>query len=643
MSSISHRNKLIAWGLAAAGALLRLLYLAEFSAFENFSVAAGADISEYHARALELLNGQFFPAIPDIHAPLYSFFLAAVYGCGGGIVTARILQTLLNFAALLFLYRLTGYYKIKESVRLLFLGFSMIAAPLIFHPAELVSESLLLPLFALCFGAFAFAEQKKKMAGYVCAGLCAGLAAATHGLSLAFIGAETVYSLWEKKWKSLLLFLAGALLVIAPVIIAKSVHYKQFCGIQANTGFNIWLGNNAEADGTCYLRPGLRWNKLHRQAAEKSRKEHISTDRIWLSRCRDFIVSHPLQETALLGKKAFLVFHPSELAAGSDNRAVFRRTTVMRLGSWLSAFLLFAGIAGCFLWKQTQWVHPFLLTAAVFAAQVLTVTSGRYRLVMWLGLLLSAALFWNWIFEKRRLYFGCAVLLLSLAGSAFCNLRLPDETEQIEAKQMLGEAAYLKHDLRRSKELLKEVVSSEFALAPAHAANLLGSIAETEKNPALAVACYRQAIKADPDEFEGWMNLANLAPLQYKAGLFSKAFQCAGPRPKAELCFNYALFLYQMKHLEECAEYCQKGLKQNPAYAPALNLYAITLLQKKPPEYKKAARLLRRAVQAEPENAGFWRNLLVAARYAGDKELAAQAERKLKSMRQGWGSRKSGF
>ena len=64
--------------IALSGLLLRGLYLFEYAHFVNFDLAIGADIGEYQSRALEILKGKFFPDTPDIHAPLYSFFLAAL-------------------------------------------------------------------------------------------------------------------------------------------------------------------------------------------------------------------------------------------------------------------------------------------------------------------------------------------------------------------------------------------------------------------------------------------------------------------------------------------------------------------------------------------------------------------------------------
>ena len=64
---------------AIAGLLFRAEYLREFSAFEHFNCVVGADVQDYFDRACGILKGEVFPSRPDIHAPLYGFFLAGIY------------------------------------------------------------------------------------------------------------------------------------------------------------------------------------------------------------------------------------------------------------------------------------------------------------------------------------------------------------------------------------------------------------------------------------------------------------------------------------------------------------------------------------------------------------------------------------
>ena len=127
---------------ALAGILLRVWYLYDFSGAPNFAVAAGADVEEYFQRARELLAGVWFPAEPDIHAPVYSWFLAlALKLFNGGIPGVRILQCLLNYGAWFAFYLLLRSEGAAEKLRIGFLALGMLMPLPVFYQCELVSES----------------------------------------------------------------------------------------------------------------------------------------------------------------------------------------------------------------------------------------------------------------------------------------------------------------------------------------------------------------------------------------------------------------------------------------------------------------------------------------------------------------------
>ena len=182
--------------LALTGLLLRGLYLFEFSHFAYFDLAIGADVGEYDSRAEEILKGILFPFSPEIHAPLYSFFLAALKKMGANIVAVRIIQTLLNYISWIALFFLLEKKEVPEKIRFVFLGCAMVLAPLIFHQAEIISEALLLPLATLLFFLFHLSEseeKKQKIFTSLGAGLCGALLLLTHGMMAGFLLLETVY------------------------------------------------------------------------------------------------------------------------------------------------------------------------------------------------------------------------------------------------------------------------------------------------------------------------------------------------------------------------------------------------------------------------------------------------------------------
>ena len=121
--------------LLLCGFLLRAEYLREYAQLLNFDVPAGPDVMEYDLRAREILKGRLFPAVPDIHAPLYPLFLVLVYYAGNfALLPVRILQLLFNFTAWIFLEKLLDRKGFDFKTRMCFLFFSM------FYPVAFFSS-----------------------------------------------------------------------------------------------------------------------------------------------------------------------------------------------------------------------------------------------------------------------------------------------------------------------------------------------------------------------------------------------------------------------------------------------------------------------------------------------------------------------
>ena len=142
------RERIAVWALVLSGMLLRFWYLYDFAGSPLFDLPIGADVGEYYNRARHLLLGEVFPVTPDIHAPLYSCFLALLLKLGCGVPAVRTVQIVLNFGAWLALYWLLRTKRTPLKARLWFLGIVMLLPVPVFYQGELVSESLLLPLTA---------------------------------------------------------------------------------------------------------------------------------------------------------------------------------------------------------------------------------------------------------------------------------------------------------------------------------------------------------------------------------------------------------------------------------------------------------------------------------------------------------------
>lgn len=599
--------------LAAVGLLLRLEYLREYSGELPFDTVAGADVIEYDQRAKEIIAGEFLPAVPDIHAPLYGFFLALCYKLTGfSIPLVRLIQLLLNWGSFLALEKLLARKGTAYAVRMVFLACSMLYTVPFFHSAELISESILPVFFTLALWLLELADCSfdplKRALRTAGAGAACGLAALTHALTLPFAVLVFGYTFFTRQKKEALVFLAGVLLMILPAAAVKSLYYGKFCGIQENGGFNFFLGNNPAATGGCYLRPGMEWRKVHADARKQAEQRNISTDRVHLEKSLSFFINSPFKALGLFIRKAAMVWAPWELIAGADPGGIIYAATIITAGGAFTLLLFFFCWYGIVLaWKQPdrKLVHFYLLGIAMYAGMILTVTSGRYRFSMLIPVLLLAAtamVKFNW---KQ---FAPLVLLLAALGGAFA---LKARTfDPFETAAIRSEAALKKGDLQQAEQLICIARSGIFD--PARFDNQLGMIRERQGNFAAAEKFYRSALAGEPDYMDSSMNLANLLGLfperkKEAERYFSRAFGLKDD--SSMLCYNYAVFLLRYGNVPEAERFLRRAIECDPYYAMAYNQLGVLAIQQN--DLHAAERFFASAADFSPENPGFRKNLEV--------------------------------
>ena len=595
--------------LVLAGVLIRCWYLWDFSGSPLFDLPIGPDVGEYYRRAQGIANGNFFPVSPDIHAPLYSCFLALLLKLGCGVPAIRVVQIVLNFGAWLAFYWLLREKRTPLKIRLAFLGIVLLLPVPVFYQTELVSEALLIPLAAAFFWLRHLAGRAKtperRAWGFFGAGLALGAMNLTHPLTLFFSAAEVGWELLSRRFRRAALLAAALTVTVGSFCLAQSLHYGKSCGIQANAGFNIYLGNNPGASGGCYLRPGRRWRQVHREVEEEAKGRGISADAVYLRLVGDFWIHRPGKALQLLWIKAFKVFSPSELVSGSDLPAVLCFTTVVFYGRLLTPALFFLAAFG--LWRifrtrGIRFAHYLLLFFAMYLAQVVTVTSGRYRLLM----LVPAALFaavgmgdFNW----RKYWFlpllaicGCAVFTITDYGH-----------RRGETAILYAEAALEKGDWHQAEALAAFAYRSLDDPDPARCCEIRGEAAmelhrlaldekridEAQKQLDAAGKYYLQMVEAEPTYYRGWMHLAILAENvgigQRAAGRHLKATmwfcraelwyrKALKDEPRApDLCCNYASF--RIRTDQPCAAAVDAAIQAAPAWSQPRHLAGIAAMR----------------------------------------------------------------
>ena len=587
----AHRFDWWFWLISAAGLLLRLEYLREFSGEIHFPFALGADVCEYDRRAREVLAGVLFPGEPEIHAPLYSLFLAFWYQIGNfSIALARITQLVLNWGAYVSIAHLFRKSGSKPAVILWFLGLSMFTPVLFFHQAELISESLLAPVLAVFFWLIYGAEKHRKL--YVGAGMMLGLALLTHGLMLFFAAGEAGYLLWRRQRRNCLLLAAGIAAAVIPVIAAKSIYYCKLTGIQGNTAYNLWIGNNPDADGGCYLRPGRAWETPLRSFREKARASGVSPARMIGETVVRFYLDDPGQLIVMPVKKLKLLFAFTEPIAGADPEYLIRLTPVQRYGAGAMGAVLLLALTGTFFairQKLHSYMHFYLLAGCTAAGLLITVVSGRYRQGMMPGIMLLAALGAYYLGKRVWLVIvpvliGGAVLIPRIAGGI---------EENHEAASITGEAHYLAGNYDQAEKLL--LIAERGEEHPERYHNLLGAIWEERGNVFAAYVRYTQATRHAPDDPDGFLNLGHLLFYHFPA-----------------------------ENREEALELIRQALKRKVALPSAYDMLGQDLAQKG--DFSGALEMFETALEYAPDNELYKQKVETCRQLAAGKRVKNASE-----------------
>ena len=586
----------------AGGAVLRLIYLWEYSYFENFNIASGADVREYFDRAVEIFSGRMFAEKPDIHGIFYPLLISPIIALTQSVAFLRAVQLLLNMAAFAGMYLLMGKYSVPQKVRRIFFGLAMFYPVLIFHQAELISESLVAPLICCILYLLHYMRNtpQKELLYSAFAGVFASFAVLTHGsmLLMALLFALELFR--EKRRKCAAIFLGLLVAVTGVFVIAKSLHYGKFCFVQANGGFNFYLGNSAEADGTCRLRPGLAWRRLHLESEKEAEKLGVSTDRLFIGKSLKYFAENPAGALYGFCRKAVMFFHYKELIAGADPEGLVYRTKTVYLGRFFTLIIMLFAVAGVFIACRKREKIPIdfvIVFIAVFAVNVLTVASGRYRVAAYPSLYLFAAYALAYIPLKVT-----AIVSVICTSPAF--LLDYGKTLDNESCRILGEAAYRRNDYDTAFRYLSQIAG--YNDDPSGVQNMLGNIMQRRNDFQAARECYKSVISLEPERYEAYMNLADLTPDPKEADKLFKLSFANGGENSGVLHVNYAKFLLRNGNISLALEFARRGTQLLPENADAWNTLAVAYAYSQ--KLHLACEAFDAASKLAPENEGYRRN-----------------------------------
>ena len=429
--------------VAATALALRLAHLYLTAARNPLADRLVLDGATYDAwgRAVAFGGGP----IPSrlMQAPLYPWFLAAIYRIFGPHLTAvRTIQALMGTASCLLVYAITR--RLMRSGTAAFIA-GMAAAlylPLVFYEGVLVPATLIVFVNLLFVSILISGDERPGYARLVIAGLLLGLSIAAKPVAgLLFPFAVLHLALMSDNdgltarvraaVKPSLLLLAAALLAILPVTIRNARITGEFIPVTTGLGINYYHGSNPEANGF-YMTPSYHGKFIGATPEEQIRSitEIASVEtgrqlspsevsRFWFRKGLEYNRDHPRRFVALLAAKAFFFWNKHE-RANVENFS-FHRELPGVLGLPLLTFGAVAPLAllGIFLTRRRArrlWLLYGGIITYFFAAIAFYVLA-RYRLpaVPFLLPFLGAGLveLYSLLREKRRCEFICVIVALA--------------------------------------------------------------------------------------------------------------------------------------------------------------------------------------------------------------------------------------
>ncbi|MFC1851879.1 glycosyltransferase family 39 protein [candidate division CSSED10-310 bacterium] len=398
----------------------------------------------YHDQwAQTLIQGKTFqPGQPYFRAPLYPISLAIFYQLlGRDLYWIRMCQAALGALSCVLIFLLArSFCSLKSSIMAAVL--SALYAPLIYFDAQLLitGVAVFLNVMLLIFLLQARVGRHTFLLWFL-AGLVCGLSAITRPNILIFFPVVIVYAFTVRhadhkrlpqKWQHILLFLAGMLVIIAPVTIRNYVESHDFVPISSQGGVNFYIGNNPRADGKTAIVPGTRadwWggyedsrNIAFKALGETAKDSQIS--RFWYGEALKFITTEPKQWSKLMVRKILYLVGSHEISNNSTIPFMAQYASIYR---WLPInFMILApfGLLGLGLLcgkRDYRLILPcYFLTYSL--SIVLFFVTARYRIPLIPALAIGCGycldLFYSW--WKNNQY--KTILIVCLALSALFGL-----------------------------------------------------------------------------------------------------------------------------------------------------------------------------------------------------------------------------
>jgi len=580
----------------AVALAVRLAHVLQMRHSPLFSLLLG-DARAYDAWAQQIAGGDWMGRDVFYQAPLYPYFLGALYAIGGrSLLLVRLVQAVIGSCSCALIAD-AGRRLFSRPVGIAAGLMLALYAPAIFFDG-LIQKSVL-DVFFVCLVIWLIARTRTD---WLALGLVVGALALTRENALVFAVVLVVWAAM-KHFRSAAAFVAGVALILIPIAVRNSrMPNGGFFVTTAQFGPNFYIGNHAGADGTYEsLRYGRGAPEYERQDATELAEHALDrtltpaeVSGYWTDRALDFITSRPGDWLTLVARKTVLLWNATEMVDTEDQATYADASLPLRMLSPIGTFgvLLPLAVLGVFAtWPERRKLAVLYALALTYAASVIVFyVFARYRYPM-------------------------VPFLVLFAAAGIMSFRSP-------ARLALPVAA--------------AVVVAVFANWPVASAAGMRAVTESNLGTALqaghrlddAIAHYRKSIALQPDYAPAYSNLATALRDEGRTDEAMKAYERALQlKPEfAGAHYNLANLLLDEGDPQSAADHFERALQEDPGSADIHNNLGIALAATG--RIDDAIAEFRRASALDPKSAKAQRNLGDALSTKGDAAGAIDALRR---------------
>lgn len=492
-----------------------------------FDVLLG-DAQSYDTWARQIASGDWIGSGVFYQAPLYPYFLGAIYSVDRSLLLVRVCQAFIGASSCVLL----GYAARRlfgDTVGLVAGLLLAFYAPVLFFDG-LVQKSVL-DIFFLCVLLAALSglvTEPARTWRWLGAGVALGVLSLTRENALLFVPVVVGW-IWLHQARGAArghmtaLLVAGLALVLLPVGVRNQIVGGEFYLTTAQSGPNFFIGNNPLADGTYLsLRAGRGSPEFERvdatEIASQAMGRNLSPGEVssyWTERALGYIRTQPLDWLALEARKLRLLWNATEVIDTESQESHAEYSPLLRVLGHVAHFGVLAPLALLGVWITWGERHRLWLLYAMLGTYALSVLAfyvvARYRLPIapFLVVFAAAALVRGAAFLRARtateLGIGAAVVL---SATVFCNWpAVPADLMRAVTYHNLGAGLQEHGRAADARAAYEHALRLKPDYAPAHTG--LGSVLRQEGQLDEAIAQLKEALRLRPDFVDASYNLAN--------------------------------------------------------------------------------------------------------------------------------------